>query len=91
MPNYAYHLGGPPQIADMILEAVSERARRDLLDGLPESHCKTFTFERCLILAGIDISDSHDGELCSRAMQLLRRRGECRYSRRDRAWYFYLW
>lgn len=44
------------------------------------------TFDSLILLSGVDCSDIGDRRLCSRAMQSLRKRWLCRYSKRHRAW-----
>ncbi len=44
------------------------------------------TFDSIILLSGVDCSDIGDRRLCSRAMQVLRKRWLCHYSKRHRAW-----
>lgn len=44
------------------------------------------TFDSILLLSGVECSDIGDRRRCSRAMQVLRRKSLCRYSRRHREW-----
>lgn len=83
--RYAYEIGTAAKIADEILLGV--------LAAVRDGRCNKYDvlFENCLLYAGIDISDGCDSRLCSQAMQILKRRGECRYSRRRRTWEFYNW
>ena len=47
------------------------------------------TFDSIILLSGVDCSDAGDRRLCSRAMQVLRKRWLCSYSRRHREWMIY--
>lgn len=82
--QYAYQCGTVRELAQQILLAVNEAQDR----GFEGEHV---LFENCLLRAQIDIADNGDAQLCSRALQLLRKSGHCRYSRRQRAWQFYNW
>ena len=46
------------------------------------------SFESLILLSGVDCSDRRR---CSRAMQVLRKRWLCRYSKRHRAWMITSW
>lgn len=61
----------------------------DLSDAVDQAFDRWGRFvpmETLLLLAGIDISDSRDSRRCSRALQVLRRRGRIRYRASYRQW-----
>lgn len=81
---YAYEIGNARDIAHVILKAVNDAQDKG-------SENEYVLFEGCLLRAEIDIADEGDKQLCSQAMQVLRRSGHCRYSRTKGAWQFYNW
>lgn len=80
--QYPYEIGDASDIAKLILSAVTG-ARQSGAEG------DYVTFENCMARAGIRLADGNDTRACSRAMQVLSRRGVCCYSRSRKAWLFY--
>ena len=61
----------------------------DLSDAVDQAFDRWGQFvpmENLLLLAGVDISDSSDSQRCSKALQVLRKRGRIRYCPSYRQW-----
>lgn len=72
------------EVADAVLEGIERAVTARLEDP------KHVLFAACMFRSGLSVFDAGDMRIFSTALQILRRRGVCRYSRRKRAWEFYI-
>lgn len=76
---YAYEIGTTVDVANVLEDGLRRATESGRLGHL-------FPLESLVCLSGIHISDSGDGQLCSRGMQVLKRRGLVWYRRSYRQW-----